>query len=178
MRELLFIFFATLIAGCISVAPVNNTDFGRISKIEQLEGVYKNTGEGPQSRLLSWIIWPDEKDLQHALVDTVEVRKVGEKTLLVRAVGEGLVKKESTFIEGNDFELKKGRIELKRHIGLSGFQKGDVMVGLAYESWEVGLDSEDQGKFRRRIRLVGLVFSILPMAMVGDEDVRFVKIKD
>lgn len=164
-------------AGCISSAPVNNTDFGRIEKIEQLEGVYKNSGEAPTPFFLSRIIWPNEKELIHALIDTVEVRKVGSKTLMIRAIGEGVVKIESTFIKGIDFEIEDGRIRLNQHIGVFGFQKGDPFLGPYYESSVLGLDTTGQGKFRHRIGMIGLLV-IFPIAMGGDEEIRFVKIKD
>lgn len=178
--------FAIITAACsISTGPVNNSDFGRVQRIEQFEGTYQNAGEGgtlyggsPSSFFLSRVIWPNDNELEHYAIDLIEVRKGNDNALVVKAITGGIVVKESTFIEGKDFVFKDGRIRLIRRFGIMGSQKGDVMVGPYYHAKELGIDISGQGKFRETFRTAGLAFLLIPMAFGGDEDIRFVRIKD
>jgi hypothetical protein len=172
----------TLVTGCLSTGPINNADFGQIEKLEDLEGVYKNSGEGkassnPYLYLLSRFIWPNDKELPHEMIDAVEVRKTRDKTLIVKGIGQGGVTKESLFIEGVDFVLSNGRIRLSQRFGMMGFQKGDMILGPYYDATELGLDSRGQGKFRHTFRSAGILI-LFPIAMGGDEDIRFIRIQE
>ena len=52
MKQFLLLFCITImVAGCISSGPQNNVGFGRIEKPTELEGVYKNLGEGGKASL-------------------------------------------------------------------------------------------------------------------------------
>src|SRR5258706_12803857 len=86
----LILLVATLANACFTSGPRNNSRFAGIEKIEDLEGVYKNDGEsgyrGPSSFYLSKVIWPEDKELDHKTVETIEVRKAGEKQLVVKAL--------------------------------------------------------------------------------------------
>lgn len=183
--KIVLVLISFSLAGCLSSGPINNADFGRIQKIEQLEGVYKNSGERglysnsqpPYYFLLSRFIWPGEGSLAHEMIDKVEVRKAGDNMLIVKAIGEGVVYKESIFIEGKDFILSHGRIRLSRTFGMMGFQKGDVILGPYYDAMELGVDSHGDGKFRHTFRTAGFLI-ILPIAMGGDEDVRFMRVQE
>lgn len=177
--------FAIITAACsISTGPVNNSDFGRVQRIEQFEGTYQNAGDGgtlygesPGPFFLSRVIWPNDNELEHYAIDLIEVRKGNDNALVVKAITGGIVVKESTFIEGKDFVLKEGRIRLTRHFGMMGSQKGDPMVGPYYLSKELGIDSSGEGKYRKTLRAAVLGFMVIPMAFGGDEDIRFVRIK-
>ncbi|TAM45794.1 MAG: hypothetical protein EPN55_07235 [Gammaproteobacteria bacterium] len=170
-----------IISGCISSGPDNNAGFGHIEKIEDIEGIYKNSGEGRTSShtiYLSRIIWPKEKGLEHKDIETIHVRKIDNHTLVVKAVVNTVVKKESTFVEGKDFEIGNGRIRLNLGGGIAGLKAGEPLVGPYYESAELGLDSRGHGKYRKSFATAGLVYLFLPIAIGGNEDVRFIRLND
>jgi len=181
MTKLLSIGLAFMVAGCISSGPANNASFSRIGKIEDLEGVYQNRGEGPAHSYpvyLSRIIWPGGSGVYDASIATIEVRKVAPDTLRVRVVADGVVQKESLFIQGKDFDLTSGRIRLKQSAGVMGFKAGEPLVGPTYESAELGLDESGQGKYRESSAVAGLVYLFLPIAVGEDRDVRFPRLKE
>ena len=178
MRGLLGLTVATLLLqGCIYARPFGNAPFADIKSIAELEGVYRNLGEQKQGSTpiyLSGLIWPERKD--HASVSTIEVNALDGKTLLVRAHGSAGVLKEEQFVEGRDFELRSGRILLKKQVGFIGLIESEAhMAGPTYEQEEIGLDGRGHGKLTRRQAIVGLVMMI-PMAMGVREDVRFVRV--
>ena len=166
-----------MVAGCISSGPQNNVGFGRIEKPTELEGVYKNLGEGGQGGrpvYLSAVIWP--AGLDNASITAIEVRAVSDTTLVVKALKENDVVKEAKFVEGIDFELSSGRIRLKHHVGFSGATGGNPYLGPYSESTELGLDQYGHGKYREEGRAAGLAFLVVPMVGGVRDDVRFVRI--
>jgi hypothetical protein len=170
-----------LIGGCVSVGPTNNVGFGRIERIEDLEGIYNNLGEassGSGPFYLSKIIWPKDDELDHKNIETIEVRKVTNEILKAKAVTNGAVKKETTYVKGKDFEISGGRIRLNIGGGIAGLKGGEPLVGPYYESAELGLDTSGHGKYRHSFATAGLAYLFLPIAIGGDEDVRFVRLKN
>jgi len=170
-------------SGCINFGPKDNVDFGQIESITDLEGVYQNAGEEDNKyadparpTYLSSIIWPKAKDFNHKAVETIAVRAVGHDTLVVKAIGNGKTIKEGTFVEGKDFILRSGRIQLEWHL-LPGHGAGNPLIGIYYEDIDLGLDQRGHGKFRVSGALAGLIY-VIPMVLGGYDDVRFVKISD
>jgi len=159
--------------------PTGSPAFGHVEAIGDLEGVYKNSGEGgagSQPVYLSALIWPNAADIDHAAVSAIEVKVSGNHTLCVRALGKAGIEKEDTFVEGKDFVLNAGRIRLKQVVGIAGFKVGEPLVGPYYESVEIGLDERGHGKYRQRFSAAGLAFVVIPIAIGGSDEVRFVKI--
>ncbi len=180
MIKAIALFVTTLLAGCVLFSsPPNNQPFSSIRDVRSLEGTYRNKGEAGKmgsTVLLSAVIWPST-DVPHKDIEEIEVKALDERTLVVRARATGrTLLKESTFIEGKDFEIKDGRITIRRKGGIAGFTAGDPVVGPYYENVELGLDAQGQGKYKSDFGVAGLVYMFLPMAMVGSEDVRFVRI--
>ncbi|BAV32487.1 hypothetical protein SCL_0163 [Sulfuricaulis limicola] len=172
--------FVLMISGCLSSGPANNTGFGQIKRIEDLEGVYGNLGEASPGRgpfYLSKIIWPKDDELDHKNVENIEVRKITSEMLKVKAVTNGVVKKETTYVKGKDFDINGGRISLNVGGGIAGLKGGEPLVGPYYESAELGLDSTGHGKYRQSFATAGLVYLFLPIAIGGNEDVRFVRLE-
>lgn len=180
MRKLFpLLFLAMLLGGCITSRPPDNADFGRIETVSDLEGIYQNLGEREQGAppiYLSAVIWPKAAELNHAAVVTIEVKVTGNNTLTVRALRKDGVEKEDTFVEGKDFELHSGRIRLKQHVGFSGATGGNPYLGPYYESVELGLDEKGHGKYKEQGFVAGLAFLIVPIAVGGSDEVRFVRI--
>lgn len=168
-----------LLGGCISSGPTDNVDFGKIETIRGLEGVYRNLGEREQGAFpihLSEVIWPKTGGIAHAAITTIEVKLLNPNTLEVRASSKDGVEKEDTFVDGKDFEIHSGRIRLKQSFRIAGFRSGDLIVGPLYEREELGIDRKGHGKLSKQGGFVGLVVMLIPMAIGGSEEVRFIRI--
>ena len=181
LYRILLLSFILLLLGCFATGPVNNLEFNNNVSLKSLEGVYQNIGESdPKSipancsdcfRLLSWIIWPSDKNIDHKTIDAIEVRNTAENILTVRALEKGKIKKESLFVDGRDFAFKSGRIHLKTKVFLA-----DPVLGPGWQTIEMGLDSNGNGKYREGGGIAGLGFLIIPITVVGTDDIRFVRI--
>jgi len=172
---------ALTLTGCWA-RPVNDVGFGEVTRLSDLEGVYRNVGErAPGFKYpvyyLSALIWPGDEALDHAAIDVVEVRQAGEKTLHVSGVrADGTPIQEGVFVEGRDFTMRDGRIVLVHRPGIAGFHDGDPVLGLYVEGKQLGVDKRGAGKYRERVAVAGLVFAFLPVAVLVTEDIRFEKI--
>ena len=168
-------FLLLIICGCHAVPP-DNVEFSQIINIKELEGVYNNYGEGePNTRFvyLSQLIWQREEGLKHFSVQSVEVKAVNDKTLLVKAVGEnGEIMKEGLFIEGKDFKLSSGYIPTP---GQFGFPY--PIIGISYENSDLGIDTRKDGKYKVRTTSAGLLALLIPVALTGTEEFRFMRMK-
>lgn len=168
---------------CLCYRPSNNLQFNDSVNLKSLEGVYRNIGEAdPKSvpancpdcrRRLSTIIWLGDKSLDHTTIDAVEVRNSKENTLIVRALNKGKIIKESIFVEGSDFTFKAGRIHIKTELFLAA-----PVIGPGYQTIEIGLDSEGNGKYRDKSGVAGLAYFLIPVGVAGTDDVRFVRISN
>lgn len=180
MRKLLLLFCLILyFPGCISYGPSKVTDFGCIQSLQDIEGVYQNRGEREQGTApiyLSAIIWPNRTEINHSAVTAVEVTVTVSNTITVRALREDGIEKEDTFVEGKDFELRSGRVRLKRKAGITGLRTGEPLVGSYLESVELGLDTEGHGKYKQQISAAGLAYLVIPVAVTGSDEVKFVRI--
>ena len=147
--------------GCVvNSRPPNSSDFGYISSLNQLEGVYRNIGEvGPERNLpfyLSYIVIRDFSSVDHPSIKTIEIRVIGKGIISVKAHGEEKVVKEEIYEEGKDFKIASGRIRIKRDIGFTS----EGPAGPYYEVEELGLDVLGHGKYSSASGWVGLLYAI------------------
>lgn len=177
---------AALAAGCVfSSAPPDDTDFAAVGDLHQLDGRYRNRGEGAPGAapvFLSAILLPAAPSLDHAGIEVVELRATDATTLAVRAVGaaDALVA-ERRLVAGRDFALTDGRLRLRHRAALLGYSPSaetpdDPLVGPRSETVELGLDLRGQGKYRRRFTGAGLVYLIVPVFLRDVTDVRFARL--
>lgn len=156
----------------------DNAVFAKVGDLQQLTGVYQNKSEHPAGSdplYLSGLIWGDlSSEFDHRDVRTVRIRKLDEKTLLVTAMGDNGAVKESEFVEGRDFKIESGRINLFRKAGFVGFKPGDLAFGPYYETHELGIDRRGDGKFSRGGVFAGLL-CVFPFALDAREEFRFRK---
>ena len=152
--KFLFSLCITLIlSGCFSfnTVPKDNAEFAAIEHLSDLDGIYQNQGEGesgPAPYYLSTLIWPKEKIAPKTFM-TIEVKAINETTIQIKGKGwADTVVKERILIEGKDFDLHSGRIILRKQIGVSGFQSGEVIVGPYSNNSELGLDQQGHGKLK------------------------------
>lgn len=173
-RSFFIIFIIVIINGCISVStPRDNAPFSYINNLQQLEGIYKNKSAESRS-FLSYIIWEDLSFQQHNAINTIEVRKITEDTLEVKALGyDGNILKKGQFVNGKDFKFKEGKLVVKNRWRAAE----SVMVGPNYRWVALGIDSQGQGKSRSIEGGAGLVYLYFPVVYGGYDDVRFEKIK-
>jgi hypothetical protein len=112
------VFAIFLIAGCAYRSePVGNLKFHQISDLVELAGVYKNKGD--PSGYLSWIIWPDIKQIRpdikeiigpdsgHEDIEFIEVIP-NDNSLIVKAISNGCSIYDQTFILNRDFKILDG----------------------------------------------------------------------
>ncbi len=180
MRTLLAMIMLTLVAGCI-FGRSDYADFDAARRLTDFEGTYQNRGQpsrfhATRVQFLSAILWPKD-NVEHAQVETIEVRAINADSLVVRALSERGVEKESTFVEGKDFTLVDGQIRLKDEVRVAGTRAGDPFVGPIYEHVALGIDRQGQGKYRQDGAGAGLVFMLLPFVYTDREDIRFLRIE-
>jgi hypothetical protein len=178
---------ALVAAGCVfSSAPPDNLDFAPVTDLRQLDGRYRNRGQGAPGeapRFLSVLVLPTAVGVDHASIAVVEVRATDASTLTVRALGaEGAVVSEGTFVAGRDFSLEEGRLRLSHRWALLSYSPeyapDDPLVGPRSETVELGLDLRGHGKYRSRFTGGGLVYLIVPVFFRDVTDVRFERIGD
>jgi hypothetical protein len=168
----IFLCAAVIQLSACAFGPPNNSGFGNIQGIADLEGMYRNLGEGgisSEKTYLSQVIWPDHHN--HALITSVEVRVSGENALRVTALRDNLRIRESTFVEGEDFSLHSGRIHLKTDFDVAN----DNIIGAGVSIIDLGIDKQGHGKYRTSGAAAGIAL-VIPFVAVITEDVRFPKI--
>ena len=165
-----------LLGACFTTGPADNAGFARIKQLSDLDGVYENQGEGVIQVQLSELVWPDAADLDHFRIDRIEVRAVDADTLEVTAKdGSATVVKHGLFVEGKDFKISGGTIQLSRKVRAppGDAEAVTTFLGLAYEDVDLGLDEAGHGKYRSGGVAGGLLFMFFPIAMGGSDEVRF-----
>ena len=174
LRSLLGFISFVYIAGCIPVftAPEDNKPFTELTDITQLIGTYRNRGD-PKG-FLSHILWG--ASVNAAQISEIEVLVTENQSLSVRAwSAEHTLIKEQTFTAGKDFELQHGRLVLRCSLGLIDGRSG--VAGVMYENVTLGLDTDQQGKYRAAGGLAGLGYMIIPIGALGRVDMRFARIR-
>jgi hypothetical protein len=170
------IFYVVLMTSCVMfTSPPDNKGFYEITSLYDLEGKYSNEGEASNlhggNPYLSQFIWNSDITLNHDQIDTIEVKALNVKTILVNAYIKNDIRKSATFVEGTDFELNNGKLTLTREAGV--YQEGSIIVGPYYENIEIGIDKRGDGKYRQKYLVAGLAYLVLPVAVGGRDDFRF-----
>lgn len=179
-QRTLAIMLALLLAGCVSHSgPEGNQDFHHVSRLTELEGVYKNKGD--PGGFLSQVIWDTGANtppvVHYQEVEFIEVAST-ENSLTAKAIQNGCVIYEKSYVLGRDFEIEDGKISIHRDVSLLTRGAGDVLVGPSYEKITLGLDAGKNGKFRDSGYAAGLAFLFLPIAVADTRDVRFERVAD
>lgn len=182
---------AMLVAGgCVGVfssAPPDNVAFASVTDLQQLDGRYRNRGEGAPdaqwSTFLSALIFPGDKTLAHASIAAIDVRATSATTLAVRALdAQGIVVKEAAFVRGREFELKEGRLRISTRFAVSPFIESEAsdnpFIGPMTETIELGIDLRGHGKYRSSTFVAGLAYLFMPLVGGGSDQVRFERIEE
>ena len=171
----------------LSSAPPDNVEFASVTDLHQLDGRYRNRGEGsPEqewSLFLSTLVFPGDKTLDHASIAAIDVRATSATALVVRALdAHGIVVKESAFVRGREFDLKEGRLLISKRFAVSPFIESEArdnpFIGPMTETVELGIDLRGHGKYRSSNFAAGLVYLFMPVVLGGRDHVRFERIED
>jgi hypothetical protein len=177
-----------MLSGCdFSAAPPADVGFDDIEELNDLDGVYQNLGEGgpdtdttylTDTIYLSEIIWPDATSSDHLQIERIEVRAIDASSVTVTAFGwDGAVKKQENFVEGEDFTLNDGKIQMRGDVsGILSTKVGAVEV--FSEGVELGIDKTGHGIYRGTESYVGAAFVVTPIAAGARNDVRFERLSD
>jgi hypothetical protein len=185
-RYLVAIIIALFLCGCITdyKNPTQpGLDFNRVSRLSELEGVYKNHGDWEGSGTLAYIIWGDRRHNQKPpvvdfqAIEYIEVSS-SDNSLTLKAIQNGCSIYEKTYVLGQDFKIGDGEIIIHREFHLLARGSGDVVLGPSYDEFTLGLDTAREGKFRSSESLAGLVFLLIPYATSDTRDVRFERLSD
>ncbi|WP_296935873.1 hypothetical protein [uncultured Marinobacter sp.] len=168
MKQLAPIAICLFCAGCASTKVAEeDTGFAKTPSLEAFTGCYRNCSEpsdGSAPVCLSSIIWPDEFTAE-TRPKAVYIQKGDGNSLVASAVSDGVLLKQSRFREGEDFELKGGRIELKRDYIASGAREpGNPFIGVVTSKTLLGLDDSGQGRISQSTAFAGTGFLIIPVA--------------
>ncbi len=168
MKQAVLIAFFLYLAGCASKEVTeNDSGFAESQGLESFVGCYRNCSDpsdGSARVCLTSIIWPDVFTAQTP-PQAVNIQKGDGRSLIASAISDGVVLKQSQFREGEDFEFKAGRIELKRDYVASGAREpGNPFIGVITSKTLLGLDGTGQGRISQSTAFAGTGFLIIPVA--------------
>jgi hypothetical protein len=165
-------------SGCVSFVPPDNSPFAVIHEIKDLDGTYYNAGIGrpsdaPNARVpcLSQIIWRNDKEINHKEISSIQVKAIDEKSLSIKAIGKNGIIKEDIFQMDKDFSLSTGRIPFNSIWGVPL-----PIVGIGYQSSEIGIDQRKDGKYKESTTVIGLFALLIPLFISGSEEFRYGRI--
>jgi len=187
---------APLLDGCVGgpSGPKDNQDFSRISKLAELEGVYKNEGDNGNintdfPHYLSENIWGYKSNwggtsenlppgVHHKNIEFIEVTST-DNTLTAKAIQKGCVVYEMTYTIRKDFELKDGQLVIHKNTNLLSRGGRDLALGPSYEEVSLGIDTGKQGKARSTMYAAVLFYMVIPIVAAGaTSDVRYERVSD
>jgi len=179
------IFFGFLLVGCSEamIKPDRNKPFSETYDLKEYEGTYKNRGE-PYG-FLSRVLWGGDYSPFSASVSMGKNQdedikfiqiNVKDKKIILSAIGEKCVLFTKVYLEGTDFNINDGQINLTSNIGHT-LDDRNVVIGVKSHSVSIGLDTDGHGKFKSSGSDIGLAYFIIPVAVGGTEEVRFRKSK-
>ena len=162
----------------ISTAPKDDTGFSDVKDIKSLAGCYRNRGEGEGARYLSAVIWPKEQ-LPHELISAIRVVFEEPRSLRVAALGPEGTSKEGIFVEGTNFHVTSGRIQIQSDTVASfAYPAGNVFIGAGHQSQSLGLDPRGDARMQESATFAGTAFLVIPIAGNVRDAFRFPRSKD
>jgi hypothetical protein len=162
----------------LSTAPKNDAGFKTVKDIKSLAGCYQNRGEGEGVRYLSAVIWPNDQ-LAHEQILAIKVVFEGPRSLRVTALSSEGTAKEGIFVDGTDFHLASGRIQIQSDTVASfAYPAGNVFIGAGHQSQLLGLDPRGDARMQESATFAGTAFLVIPMAGNVSDVFRFPKAQE
>jgi hypothetical protein len=122
---------------------------------------------------LSSIIWGEKSGLDHGAIHYIAVLTTGEEIIDVKAWSGRGAEKQSRFVVGKDINISSGRIILKSGVVPVG---DDAGVGVTAGTISLGLDTDNQGKYRSSYAGVAIVY-LIPFAMSDVNECSFPRLE-
>lgn len=186
-RISIFLILLLLLSACVisdsGFAPVDNTDFIVIKKLNELDWIYNSISDASFGRSggkiwegLGKFLWPNDRTL-HINIARVEIRAQKNNKLLVKAFDyDGKERKQQVFIDGHDFDFSDGRIKFHRgNLMLQDHE--DPLLGPDVKMFEIGLDQKRNGKVKINYSGTGL-FMFIPVAIHQTTELRFKRVSN
>jgi len=177
-----FLIFIIFLSGCFSYAPSDNYPFAKIKRLKQLNGIYQNRGIDEKDHLstpntkryyLSKIIWVKDEKMNHKAIDIIQIKTISDNKLSIKALNNNRIVKEKIFLQGTDFSLSSGKIQLANSWGVPL-----PIVGVGHVNNKLGLDQRKNGKYKKETMVCGLFALLLPMFFKITEEIRFQRINN
>ena len=182
---LVLVILTILLVGCAH-SDKRVTEFKESLTIDDLQGVYRNHGEGKAGLggiNLSMIFWPNDVSLDHLNIDNIEIIRHDDMALTIRARSWKTVIKTRKIVEQKDFSITNNRLRLSP---VDTPSSGTQPIS-EFEAWELGLDIE--GNFRIEAHHEEKSIKVFPPGLFGlplplpvplidflKEDVRFARL--
>ena len=168
MKGILLLMMLLLSAGCAyNSVPEGDKGFVESPDLDAFVGCYHNCSDSPEGSpavCLSSILWPGAFNPE-TRPSAVSIERGDGNSLIASAITAGVVLRHSRFVEGEDFEFRAGRIELKREYAASGAREpGNPFIGVASSQTVLGLDASGQGRISQSTAFAGTGFLIVPVA--------------
>jgi len=165
--------------GCaLSTTPKDDAGFGAVNELKSLAGCYRNRGEGESVRYLSAVIWPKEQ-LAHEQILAIKVVFEEPRSLRVSALGPKGTTNEEIFVEGTDFHLSTGLIQVQSDTVASfAYPAGNVFIGAGHQSQSLGLDPRGDARMQESAIFAGTAFLVIPIAGNVSDSYRFPRLQE
>ena len=87
------------------------------------------------------------------------------RTLRVTALSTGEAIKDGVFVEGKDFHLASGRVNVRSESVVSfAYPAGNAFIGVAHESQVLGVDERGDARMQETTTFAGTAFLVIPVA--------------
>lgn len=181
-RFVVAVILALFLGGCAGhFGTKEPRGFYKVSKLSELQGVYKNHGDWEGSGTLAYMIWQGRSNkppvFKYKEVEFIEVLSL-ENSLTVRAIQSGCSVYEQTYVLGKDFKIEDGKIAIYREFHFLSRGGGDLMLGPSYFEETLGIDTGKDAKYKSSESVAGLALLFIPIAGTETRDVRFERLSD
>jgi len=181
MQRILIVIVCVALQGCVITGDADQgAEFAQLDDLRSVAGCYQNRGEQPsntQDRYLSQVFWPGPPELDHKLIDYIEVSVTPTQVVVARALsGSNLVRK-GEFHEGQHFEFRSGTITVKNKLfGSMAYPADNPFIGAGRTFVTLGIDESGQGRLTEKDTFAGTAFLIIPVAGHTSVTTRFVRV--
>jgi len=152
-----------LLGGCINREHVKYSadwpERAEIADINELEGVYKNKGQGAGDLLWYYLTKEERSNPSHSVLIKIDDREI----IAVLLDGSRQIK-EHSLEEGQTYQLDNGRLTLNTKYG---GEVDPLASGVGYEKYELYLTHDQDIVGNRRGASTGLILNILPALGYG-----------
>jgi hypothetical protein len=180
MRLIIIAFACVLVSGCVGFSVdkmPRKTRFREISKPEDISAVFRNKGtvdDGASAPQLSSSIFPEINF--SGTPDQIRFRNRPPSDLICEAISQGKVVASRELVQGRDFHIAGGGLQLVQKFPYSFL--GEGVVGIEKYSLTLRLTESGDIVMMHRDSEVGMILFVLPMATVHAWDTVFKRVPE